>query len=850
MLERLPPQGAVQKLNERVKKIGKTNSEIADWLQERRKVEDQYVAGLRKLARKPLQETGQDLGIFDGPWRKIVAAIEDIAQSHALLSERIEKDVELPLRTFATNNREMSAMTTIQGNLASMARELDDAQEKSDKLNRKGGKASSLKVDAASSKLSTATSQWDSQAPFIYETLQALDERRLNHLRDVLTQYETHEADVIEQNRRTVEQTLSALLEVDTAQEIKNWSQATIAGKPFNERRTRQLSTAGSGSGGTSSLAPPQTPRSNTDNHSEHSGPNEKGESKISRRFGTMLGKRRQSMVGTFGRNPSPNKGFQPFGQGRSSGSRDGPSPQASMGNLNDSPSRDNRLSSLAESPPLQSPTSQANGNPGVVNSDSAFIADAVATGPPSRATNGTTGAALFGDLSDVQPPPGPPPSHLKPASEAQKDSEGYTIPASMNDPISQAEHDAAQENEQQQFKLDIRKEPIPEQDADAQAALSNVANTLRSSHLATPSRKAGTVRGRRDVRNTMYVPPSNSLDVSTSENMPPPSPGIATGRAAALAALSSNDRSNTTGSDTTSIRSGHSLANHTVAKHADLHQPGLNASIIETVSATLENGEIKTAKINGEIALAYNKAEAEDSSTEGTIRINNFPNLEAIGPNRTFIHPVIGDKPDEFTVDLATISKPAVAFTYRVHIDDEAASAKGPLLLKVAWRRQGDKLELRADYSLNPVYSAEPVTLHGLVLVAFYEGSKAIGCQTRPSGTHIKEKSLAYWRIGDVTLKNESSTVICRFLGAEGACPEPGHLEARWEIHGSAASGISLSRLEPSQGKEKEEDDPFADESIASPTTVSPVGNWVEVATHKKFVSGKYEATGPFVQV
>lgn len=171
----------------------------------------------------------------------------------------------------------MSAMTTIQGNLASMARDLDDAQEKSDKLNRKGGKASSLKVDAASSKLSTATSQWDSQAPFIYETLQALDERRLNHLRDVLTQYETHEADVIEQNRKTVEQTLSSLLEVDTAQEIKNWSQATIAGKPLNERRTGQLSTAGSGGGGTASLAAPQTPRSNTDNHSEHSGPNEKG---------------------------------------------------------------------------------------------------------------------------------------------------------------------------------------------------------------------------------------------------------------------------------------------------------------------------------------------------------------------------------------------------------------------------------------------------------------------------------------------------------------------------------------------------------------------------------------------
>jgi len=339
-------------------------------------------------------------------------------------------------------------------------------------------------------------------------------------------------------------------------------------------------------------------------------------ESKISRRFGTMLGKRRQSMVGAFsGRNPSPNKGFQPFG--RSSASRDGPSPQASVGNFHDPPSRENRLSSLAESPPPQSPISQTNGNPGAVNADSAFIADAVPTGSPSRATNGTTGAALFGDLSDVQPPPGPPPSHTKPGSEARKDSEGYTVPAAMNDPISQAEHDAAQEIEQQQFKLDIRKDPIPEQDADAQAALSNVANTLRSQQATTLNRKAGTVRGRRDVRNTMYVPPANSLDVSTPENMPPPSPGIATGRAAALAALSSNDHNAPTGSDTTSIRSGHSLTNHVVAKHVDMHQPGLNASIIETVSATLENGEIKTAKIAGEVALTYNKAEAEDSSSK-----------------------------------------------------------------------------------------------------------------------------------------------------------------------------------------------------------------------------------------
>lgn len=195
-----------------------------------------------------------------------------------MLSEQIGRDVEQPLRAFASKNRDMTAMTTIQGNLAAMARELEDAQDKSSKLSKKGGKASAQKVESAASRLQSANQQWDSQAPFVFETLQALDESRLNHLRDFLTQYETHEADHIERNRVTVERTLSSLLEMDTSQEIKNWSQANVAGKPITERRPRQPSNAGSGSAGGSfgagsaAVAPPQTPRSYTDNTSETSG--------------------------------------------------------------------------------------------------------------------------------------------------------------------------------------------------------------------------------------------------------------------------------------------------------------------------------------------------------------------------------------------------------------------------------------------------------------------------------------------------------------------------------------------------------------------------------------------------
>jgi hypothetical protein len=317
-----------------------------------------------------------------------------------------------------------------------------------------------------------------------------------------------------------------------------------------------------------------------------------------------MLGRRRQSIHGGFAQVPSPSKGFGSFGRNLSS--RDGrpaPSPRASSSNLRESPSHDNRLSALAESP---TKPSSPNGVSGTDAEPPALISDALPT-TPSRAANGTN--PFFTNSSSVQPPPGSPPSQLNPASEPVKDSEGFTVPAAMNDPISQAQQEAAQENETL-FKLDIRKDPIPEQDADAQAALSNVSNTLRYTQAATPTRKLGTLRGRRDVRNTIYAP--QSLDVPTYENPLPLTPG-SMARASTMPSLGEHHAAPST-SDTTSIRSGYSLTNNVLVKHADMFQPGLNASVIETVTATFTNGAAQTAKINGEVALVYNKSGLDES--------------------------------------------------------------------------------------------------------------------------------------------------------------------------------------------------------------------------------------------
>lgn len=122
-------------------------------------------------------------------------------------------------------------MSTIQGNLAALAKEHDTAQKKADKLREKGAKANAGKVASATTSIDDANQQWESQAPYVFEQLQAADESRLNHLRDVLTQFQTHEVDLVERNRTSAESTLNALLSVETADEIKTFAAKINGGR-------------------------------------------------------------------------------------------------------------------------------------------------------------------------------------------------------------------------------------------------------------------------------------------------------------------------------------------------------------------------------------------------------------------------------------------------------------------------------------------------------------------------------------------------------------------------------------------------------------------------------------------
>ena len=174
--------------------------------------------------------------VFQLPWQRIINATESIAESHESLAQKIDVDVERPLREYATKNRDLSSMPGVQNDLAALARNLETNQKKVDKAKEKGSKGAD-KLASARSATEEVNQQWNSRAPFVFEQLQAVDEGRLNHLRDVLTQLQTHEVDQVERCRQAAESCLNVLLNVETEDEIKTFAAKINGGRPVVSRR-------------------------------------------------------------------------------------------------------------------------------------------------------------------------------------------------------------------------------------------------------------------------------------------------------------------------------------------------------------------------------------------------------------------------------------------------------------------------------------------------------------------------------------------------------------------------------------------------------------------------------------
>ncbi|KAJ5576912.1 Fps/Fes/Fer/CIP4 homology [Penicillium sp. DV-2018c] len=869
----LHPSQATTVLSDRIRVINKINADIADYLQERRRVEEAYAQGLRKLAHRPQQDNGAALGIFQIPWQRIINATETLAVSHETLATKIEEDVERPLREFSKENRDMQSMPSIQTSLAGLAKNVENAQKKVDKARGKGVKgAEKLAIEIANAE--EIHQQWDSRAPFVFEQLQSADESRLNHLRDVLTQLETHELDQVERAREAAESCLNVLLNVQTADEIKTFAEkmagTRVASTPvISRRQTEQAETPIGHEQGPerptpvesqlltppTEAPPPSTPRVQDDAASQRSEASERPVAQTPpvpeaqprqtplgglRRLGTVMNRRKSVVVppGSFDRKAEKKR--SPFSAFKRADSRDLQIPE-------DPPQ-------TASGRPDTSFTDQSSLRNHSVSQDRAG-SETAATIPEVRSqsiSNGTTAEAQAGLANNN-------------ASQPHVDSEGFSERPSTIDEITRAQNEAAGLDESG-LNLTIREQPIFEDESQAKQAMDDMANTLRMrAQQSGMRRNAGTIRGRRDVRNTIFVAsPTNELPPSSagSGSQPPTSPLRHMASPSITPSLANDDH---TVSDTTSVRSGHTVHGAGATIHPDLHEPGLNASIIETVNAWFSEDNVTKSFVVGELALANNAAPGSVAD-HTRIRLDNFQVLEKVAANPHFVQEIAKDAGDEkrgeYDIRLGSISRPSptVAFKYQVHVDPTNPSAYCPVIFNPVWNLEESQASAIIYYTPNPSFishSAEPITLKNLVLTINLDTAAEDPATKQPRESVAHAASAAMYPNTGATFRRKTSTVTWRIPelevkapaapGSEGKFlvrfvtstpgPRKGNVEAKFELRTTdSTSRLGITRA--ASEAEQPEVDPFADEGRETEPSST---TWLGVPTTRKLIGGKY---------
>jgi hypothetical protein len=320
-------------------------------------------------------------------------------------------------------------------------------------------------------------------------------------------------------------------------------------------------------------------------------------------------------------------------------------------------------------------------------------------------------------------------------------------------------------------------------------------------------------------------------------------------------AASPSNATEDHTLSDTTSIRSSHTL--HSISgpvAHPELHEPGLNASIIETVNAWFSEGAITKSFVVGELALAFNGT-PEVATEKVRVRLDNFQVLEKVAANPHFTREIkdqdqSDDKMGEYDIVTSNIIRPVptVAFKYQVHINPEDTSAFCPVIFKPAWNIEEFQASVIIFYSLNPAFassaSKESITLTNLVLTVNLDTSPqedreavhATSAVMYPNTGAVfrRKQSAVIWKIPEFEVNSGSDGKLLVRFSTANSWPQKGKVEAKFEVR-SAEAGSRLGISAASQQSEvvRTGTDPFADES-------GP-GQWKDVPTIRKLAAGKY---------
>ncbi|KAK9450441.1 uncharacterized protein V1518DRAFT_382069, partial [Limtongia smithiae] len=219
ILSALSPTSAVSVLDDRLEYARLAGDQIADWLEQRYKIEQRYATDLAALSARVMGPDVSTIGLgsFTGVWNKFVESTATLAGASHSFANKISSEMMSPIRQHGERSPALVEMPAIQQNLARVAQDIDEAEEKAEKYKRKGSK----KVAGANQYVNNTVAEWDSQAPLVFEKLQAIDHARFLMLKDVLTRFSTSEVDKAQRIVSLCEANLNEFLSFEPEDEIE-----------------------------------------------------------------------------------------------------------------------------------------------------------------------------------------------------------------------------------------------------------------------------------------------------------------------------------------------------------------------------------------------------------------------------------------------------------------------------------------------------------------------------------------------------------------------------------------------------------------------------------------------------
>lgn len=348
--------------------------------------------------------------------------------------------------------------------------------------------------------------------------------------------------------------------------------------------------------------------------------------------------------------------------------------------------------------------------------------------------------------------------------------------------PTASQENLAGNQTAQPKLNLAIAPAPIQESDADRQAALEKVQQSL-GMPVQQPNRRGTVARGRRDVRNTMFgaqglegfadngdprTPPNGTMTVGA------PQPSIF--RQSSISSATSNNPFDSPGLQT---------APSTAFKQT-IGNDSLSATLTETVNVIFKSGAVQRLQINGEIRFG---SSGSITSEPVHLRIVDFERLEKIAPNPAFLAQV-PERPGEYFLNTATLpdngTYGTLLFKYQVHVAPGAEGASVPLTLEPAFQCKEGETRMILRYVATR--SLSDVT----IVAAFDDGPAVSNVQAKPQGGVWSPPTRKMtWKIG--TIEAGEGKIIAKFAVESAGFLKPLGLQALWSVQGISSSGIGI---------------------------------------------------------